>query len=158
MIAPDEMCSKVAAAAAARQDPNFLIIARTGALRHEGIDAACDRAVAYAAAGADVILVPIPVTAADMARFESVVDVPLATFGFLGRPASEVHSGVGLYFDSMTPHVAIYQATKQLLQGHLRAETTFDLPDLMAGYRELGKAAGFDGFYEIEDKTTESAK
>jgi 2-methylisocitrate lyase-like PEP mutase family enzyme len=156
LIGADEMCSKVAAAAAARMDPDFLIIARTGAVRHEGIDAACNRAAAYSAAGADVILVPIPVTAEDITQIAGVVDVPIATFGFLGRPASEVLPGVGLYLDAMTPHVTVYEATKRLLQGHLEGATTFDFADLMAGYRELGEAAGFEGLYAIEDATTES--
>ncbi len=67
MVSDDEMAAKVAAAVAAWRDPNFLVIARTAAVTHEGVDAACRRARAYVDAGADVILVPIPATNDDIA-------------------------------------------------------------------------------------------
>ena len=41
LVGTEEMAEKVAFAVAARQDPNFLVIARTAALRHEGAAAAC---------------------------------------------------------------------------------------------------------------------
>jgi hypothetical protein len=50
------MVAKVRVAVAERRDPDFLVIARTGAVRHEGFDAAIDRGIAYAEAGADLIM------------------------------------------------------------------------------------------------------
>ena len=44
------------AAVDARTDPNFVVMARTDALAIEGLQAAIDRACAYVAAGADMIL------------------------------------------------------------------------------------------------------
>lgn len=50
-----EMVGKIRAACDARRDDGFVVIARVDALAVEGLEAAIDRAGAYAAAGADVI-------------------------------------------------------------------------------------------------------
>ncbi|MPY95044.1 MAG: carboxyvinyl-carboxyphosphonate phosphorylmutase [Acidimicrobiia bacterium] len=52
-----EMVAKVEAAAAARRDPDLVLIARTDARAVEGVDAALERARAYREAGADVLFV-----------------------------------------------------------------------------------------------------
>ncbi len=54
LIAAEEMVLKLRAALDARQDPDFVIIARTDARAVEGIDGAIVRARRYAATGADV--------------------------------------------------------------------------------------------------------
>jgi 2-methylisocitrate lyase-like PEP mutase family enzyme len=68
VIGADEMTGKIAAAVAARQDPDFLVIARTDAAAVEGLDAALDRARAYADAGADLLFVEAPTSEDDIAR------------------------------------------------------------------------------------------
>src|SRR5499425_2960964 len=57
-----EMTQKLRAARDAMSDPDIVLIARTDALAIEGLDAAIERAHAYAAAGADVIFVEAPVS------------------------------------------------------------------------------------------------
>ena len=57
-----EMAQKLRAARDAMSDPDIVLIARTDALAIEGLDAAIERAHAYAAAGADVIFVEAPVS------------------------------------------------------------------------------------------------
>ena len=59
--------ARSAAAVAARRDPDFVLIARTDAAAVEGLDAALDRARAYAAAGADVLFVEAPTSEDDIA-------------------------------------------------------------------------------------------
>jgi methylisocitrate lyase len=49
------MVDRIKAAADARIDPDFVIMARTDALAVEGLDAAIERACAYVEAGADMI-------------------------------------------------------------------------------------------------------
>ena len=56
------MVDKIAAAADARSDPDFVIVARTDALAVEGFDAAIERAERFHKAGADVLFVEAPVT------------------------------------------------------------------------------------------------
>lgn len=68
---------RVRAAAEARRDPNFLIMARTDVRAVEGLRAAIDRAKALVDAGADAIF---PEAMADLEEFEAVasaVDVPV---------------------------------------------------------------------------------
>ncbi len=60
LVSTAEMAGKVKAAVDARASDKTLIIARTDALASEGIQAAIDRAGAYADAGADVLFVEAP--------------------------------------------------------------------------------------------------
>lgn len=55
VVPVDEMTAKVKAAVDARQDENFLLIARCDALSVEGFDSLIDRCKAYVDAGADMI-------------------------------------------------------------------------------------------------------
>ncbi|MBF6101884.1 methylisocitrate lyase [Nocardia cyriacigeorgica] len=73
----DEMVRRLRAAVSARRDPNFVICARTDARAIEGLDAAIDRAKAYADAGADLIFTEALADAGEFAKFRAAVDVPL---------------------------------------------------------------------------------
>jgi methylisocitrate lyase len=73
-----EMVAKLAAAASARTDPSFVIIARTDAAAVEGLDAAVGRAHAYVEAGADVIFGEALSTRDEFRRFaKEAPPVPL---------------------------------------------------------------------------------
>jgi methylisocitrate lyase len=77
LVDVNTMIQKVKAAAEAKQDPNFLLIARTDARSVEGIGKAIDRAKAYVDAGADMIF---PEALHDEKEFEQVrkeIDAPL---------------------------------------------------------------------------------
>jgi 2-methylisocitrate lyase-like PEP mutase family enzyme len=63
-----EMLGKIRAATDARMDPDLLVIARTDAVAVEGLDAAVERARAFADAGADLLFVEAPTSEADIAR------------------------------------------------------------------------------------------
>lgn len=74
LVPVDEFCTKIAAAVAARRDPEFLIIARTDARAVTSYDDAVARAHAYLRAGADAIF---PEALEDRAEFERFArDVP----------------------------------------------------------------------------------
>ncbi|MFC4001612.1 oxaloacetate decarboxylase [Prauserella oleivorans] len=60
VIGREEMVGKIRAAAAARRDPDFVLIARTDAAAVHGLDDAIARAKSYADAGADVLFVEAP--------------------------------------------------------------------------------------------------
>ena len=66
VITADEMVGKVKAAADARDDDDFLIIARTDSRAELGLDAACDRVARYLDAGADVAFVEAPQSLAEL--------------------------------------------------------------------------------------------
>src|SRR6266852_3658860 len=60
VIPMDEMVQKIRAAIDARQDPDFVIIARTDANAVHGLEDAIQRGQAYREAGADVIFIEAP--------------------------------------------------------------------------------------------------
>jgi methylisocitrate lyase len=76
LVAGSEMVDRIRAAVDARTDPGFVIMARTDALSGEGLQAALDRACAYAEAGADMIF---PEAVADLATYARFAKSP-------GRP------------------------------------------------------------------------
>ena len=77
IVPRDEMADRLKAAADARRDQQFLIIARTDAVAVEGMNAAVDRAHFYLQNGADAIFPEALQTAADFAAFAKAVDAPL---------------------------------------------------------------------------------
>jgi methylisocitrate lyase len=77
IVPKDEMVDRIKAAADARNDPDFVIMARTDALAVEGLDAAIERAHACVEAGADMIF-PEAMTELSMYRqFADAVGVPV---------------------------------------------------------------------------------
>lgn len=77
LISKQQMAHKIRAAADAKMDPNFLIIARTDAKSVEGINAAIDRAKAYIDAGADAIFPEALHNEKEMEIFRKAINVPL---------------------------------------------------------------------------------
>lgn len=77
VVPTEEMVRRLRAAVSARRDENFVICARTDAAGIEGIDAAIERAKAYADAGADLIFTEALYTEADFAKFRAAVSIPL---------------------------------------------------------------------------------
>ena len=73
VVSVQEMVGKVHAAVDARRDSDLMVIARTDALATEGLEAACERMAAYREAGADILFVEAPRSAADMAHIVRTV-------------------------------------------------------------------------------------
>jgi len=72
-----EMVQKVRAAADAKSDPNFLLMARTDAKASEGLESAIVRAKAYVDAGADAIFPEALHTEAEFEAVRKAISVPL---------------------------------------------------------------------------------
>src|SRR2546429_1222091 len=78
VISVDEMVQKIRAAVDARQDPDFVIIARTDANAVYGLEDALRRGRAYREAGADVIFIEAPRSIEELrAIARAFPDVPL---------------------------------------------------------------------------------
>jgi methylisocitrate lyase len=77
LVEADAMAAKVRAAAAARQDADFVIVARTDARGVHGFDDAVRRARLYLEAGADVIFPEALESAEEFAAFARAVPAPL---------------------------------------------------------------------------------
>jgi methylisocitrate lyase len=77
LVAIEDMNEKIAAAAAAKRDKDFLLIARTDARAVENFGKAVERAQSYVAAGADAIFPEALQTAEEFRDFAKEVKAPL---------------------------------------------------------------------------------
>ncbi len=77
IVSQEEMVDRVKAAADAKIDPEFVIMARTDALAVEGLQSAIDRACACVEAGADMIFPEAMTELAMYRQFAEAVGVPV---------------------------------------------------------------------------------
>ncbi len=77
LVETSEMCDRLKAATDGRIDDDFVIMARTDAHAVEGQQAAIERAVAYAEAGADMIFAEALTTVDEYTQFTDAVNVPV---------------------------------------------------------------------------------
>jgi len=151
LVAADEMCDRLKAAADGRIDDQFVIMARTDAHAVEGQQAAIDRAAAYVEAGADAIFAEALTTLEEYREFTDVIKVPvlanLTEFGktplFTTGELAEVGVAMTLYplsaFRAMSAAaLKVYQAIKQ--DGTQQA-TVDDMQTRMELYDVLGYQA-----------------
>jgi methylisocitrate lyase len=96
----DTATKRIRAAADARRDPNFLIMARTDIRATEGLQAAQDRAKALVDAGADAIFPEAMATLEEFKAIRDAVDVPILAnmteFGKSDLFTTEQLQGVGV--------------------------------------------------------------
>jgi methylisocitrate lyase len=86
LVPADEFCEKIAAAAAAKTSPDFLLLARTDARGVAGYDEAVRRAHQYLSAGADGIFPEALASAEEFRRFaQDVNTILLANMTEFGR-------------------------------------------------------------------------
>jgi len=71
------MIQRVKAAAEAKRDPNFVLIARSDARAVEGLDKAIDRMKAYVDAGADMIFPEAMKSEKEFEAVRAALDVPI---------------------------------------------------------------------------------
>lgn len=86
LVPPREMVDRLKAALDAREDEDFVIMARTDAVAVEGLERAIERANLYVEAGADMIFAEALTRPEEFARFAQAVTVPvLANMTEFGR-------------------------------------------------------------------------
>jgi len=77
LVSTADMVKKIRAAASARRDKNFVIMARTDARASEGLDGAMARAKTYVDAGADAIFPEALADEDEFEKFRKAIKVPL---------------------------------------------------------------------------------
>ena len=77
IVSQSEMVDRVKAAADAKTDPDFFLIARTDAIQVDGVEAAIERAIACVEAGADGIFAEAAYDLETYRRFVDAVKVPV---------------------------------------------------------------------------------
>ncbi|MEZ5558097.1 MAG: isocitrate lyase/PEP mutase family protein [Pseudomonadales bacterium] len=157
LVPAEVMAAKIEQAAAARRDPEFLIIARTGAVKNEGFEQALKRLQRYRRAGADVLML-MPEGEEQIRTARDRLDAPLATITSLDAKPREQWAALGwnLVIDPFTAQVLAYDAIRNAYEGfNHRGSTGADRRRVFEIYGELPEMAGLDALYHIEDTTTE---
>lgn len=77
IVSTEEMVDRVKAAADAKTDPDFFLIARTDAIQAEGVEAALERCKRYVEAGADAIFAEAAYDLPTYERFVKELNVPI---------------------------------------------------------------------------------
>jgi methylisocitrate lyase len=155
LVSATEMCDRIKAAVDGRDDPSFVIMARTDAHAVEGQDAAIERATRYVEAGADMIFAEALATLDEYRQFTSAVRVPvLANITEFGKtPLFTVEQlrdvGVGLVLYPLSAFRAMSKAAEAVYGAIRRDGTQQAVIDRMQTRVELYEVLGY---HEYEKK------
>lgn len=152
IVPAGEMADRVKAAADAKTDPNFFLIARTDAIAVEGVDAAIERALACVEAGADGIFAEAAYDLPTYRRFVEAVKVPvLANITEFGQtPLFSVDelrtAGVGIVLYPLSAFRAMNKAAETVYQAIRRDGHQRNVVDMMQTREELYDRIGYHDF------------
>jgi methylisocitrate lyase len=162
-IPEEEMVEKIKFACEARDDPDFVIIARTDTLRTQGLEAAVRRANACAEAGADMVML-FPNNLEETKALPKKTKAPLIYVNGIGnrvgRPVLTAQQaeeyGYKMLYDAIAAILVTYKALRDLFQKLAKEGTTGLSQEMMMPLRkELEDVIGLPRYYAIEEKTTE---
>ena len=162
VVDAEEMVSKIRAAAAARQDPNFLIIARTDARTNHGVEEAIRRAKLYEQAGADIIFVESLESVEEMRMVNETIAKPtIANMVETGRtPLLTAAQLQEIGYDMVVfPISALFVAAKAVydMLMDLRANgTTRNCLDEMMSFSQFNDFIGLPLVRELEENRFDS--
>lgn len=136
LVAQDEMVDRIKAAVDARQDENFVIMARTDALANEGLSAALDRAAAYLEAGADMLFPEAITQLEDYAAFAKLNVPVLANITEFGKTPlftrdELAEQGVAMVLYPLSAFRAMSLAAEKTYQTILESGTQASILDSM---------------------------
>ena len=158
LVSQQEMVDRIKAAADARTDADFVIMARTDALAVEGLDAAIARARAAVEAGADMIF-PEAITELSMYRkFADAVGVPiLANLTEFGQTplftTDEIAgAGVAIALYPLSAFRAMNQAALNVYEALRRDGTQKAVVDTMQTRNDLYDFLGYHAYEQKLDQ------
>lgn len=158
VIPKEEYILKLNAAMDAREDNEFIIVARTDSLAQFGIEEAIERGKEYKRIGADVIFIEAPKTIDQMELIAKEIKAPLL--------ANMIEEGItpNLTADQLRkmgfkmvvfPLSALFSATfaiKQTLQTLKKTGTTKDLKNKMVSFQEFNDLVNLSLYRKLEKK------
>jgi 2-methylisocitrate lyase-like PEP mutase family enzyme len=151
-----EMVQKLRAAREALTDPDLVLIARTDALAVEGLDAAIERAEAYAKAGADVIFVEAPTSEADVETIARRVQAPKLINMFQGGKTPLVplatlkRLGYRIVIIPSDLQRAAIRAMEETLAAIARDGNSAAVADRMASFTDRERAVDTAAWLELD--------
>ena len=158
VIATADMVAKIRVAAEAREDGNFLIVARTDARSPLGLNEALQRAEAYADAGADVLFVESPESREELQQIAQRLAqrVPLLVNNVEGgrtpilSRAELQQMGFRLAIHPVTGFLAAAQAMQAAYAGLADQEMPADLATRLYDFDAFNRLMGFEQVWAFE--------
>ena len=162
IVPAGDMAAKVKEAVAVRRSRDFLVIARTNAIRTDGLKDALRRAELYAEAGADVLFVlahrPQDLRAvAERFRMPLRYMAPAGGIAASGLAMDDMEGlGIRLVVDAQTPMLAMHRALRDCYAAIVRGA-----PDPLVGEsvqaenEALHESIGLEALLEVERRTVE---
>lgn len=152
IVTTEEMVDRVKAAADAKIDPDFFLIARTDAIQVHGVDAAIERAIKCVEAGADGIFAEAAYDLETYKKFVNAVKVPvLANITEFGKtPLFSVDdlrpTGVGMVLYPLSAFRAMNKAAEAVYTAIRRDGHQRNVVDIMQTREELYDRIGYHAF------------
>jgi 2-methylisocitrate lyase-like PEP mutase family enzyme len=146
---PEAMCQRIRACVEARQDPNFMIIARTDAiyLRNDPEDAIA-RINAYLAAGADAGFIVFKGSVRELASFRKRIDGPLIVTSVDFQDSVDDESAAGANMSVYWPLTifAAFKAVKQVCESFYRDRDATKLREYCFDEGLINKTVSYERF------------
>ncbi len=158
LIPTSEMEMKIKAAIDAREDPNFIIAARTDARAVEGVEGAIERANLYAEKGADLIFPEAPQNKEEMKKFCEEINSPvmanMVEYGKTPLMSKDKLEKIG--FDLVIfPNSILRRGMVSMLETaeHIKQEgTTADIEEKIASFDLRNELTDYEYIKNLEEK------
>src|SRR5215471_64272 len=163
VISAEEMCEKIEYAVRARQDPDFVIAARTDSMRTHDYAEGIRRANLYVEAGADMVMI-FPNSVEEAMKAPREVRAPLIYVNSegnrLGRPILSLQelesAGYKMVNDAISAINVIYGCVYDLFSRMKQTgRTGLDSAAAIKTRKAIEDTIGLDEYYQIEAHTVE---
>jgi len=158
VIPAEEMVLKFKAAIDARNDPDFLFIARTDSRETDGLDESIDRINRYCDAGADVAFIEAPLSVDELEEICKRVEYPkfvnMLAFGKTPiLPASELEEmGFKMLVAPIDSVLLTAKVIKEMAETLRRDGHTKALFDHMVNFDEIKEILGLSDYLTLRDQ------
>ena len=158
IVSLQEMVDRIKAAADAKTDDSFFLMARTDSYAIEGLQASIDRAGAYIEAGADGIFAEAMASLSEYQAYNDVIDAPLLAnmteFGMspLFEKEELANSGVDMILYPLTATRAMNKAAENVYREVLDKGHQKDVVETMQTRAELYDYLNYHEYEDTLDK------
>ncbi|AJM91860.1 putative isocitrate lyase /carboxyphosphonoenolpyruvate phosphonomutase [Nitrosopumilus piranensis] len=158
VVSQEEYTEKLSAAIDARENKDFIIVARTDARATEGLDAAIERGLQNKKTGADAVFVEAPRSIEEMKKIGKSINAPLVANMIEGgatpiSSAQELHKiGFKIILYPLSVLFANTFATMNILQELKKTGTTSKYKNKVVNFDQFNELVELSKFRKMEKK------
>ena len=155
VISADDMIKKFKAAVDARENNDFLFIARTDSRETDGLDVAIDRINRYCDAGADIAFIEAPLSISELEEICKRIDYPkfVNMLAFGKTPILSVAELEEMGFKMMVAPIdsvlLTAHAMREMAEVFKRDGHTKNMDNIMVGFDEIKDILGLSDYLEL---------